>query len=365
MSALLVFPSSMGDALPFIEQARNIGVTVVGASSLTHDPNASRCDFWLHLPWVGEPDFVECLREAVTTHGIDGIFCPNNVVHAVIDTLIGNGTITARLLALPFHREIACYDRLDVRAESALSLAKSILAGGSLPAPVKVAAWLRFTDTIMGQSGEAKLAALLGAMASAPQGDVVEIGAYFGKSAAWLTLIAHDLEIGRVLAIDPWSAAEAVQLDAPTHVQRLSNGDYWETVAQACAVNLLPIARGRFNFLRMPATQALPCYESGSVQSSAFGMMDLIGRIALLHIDGNHDYRSVATDVALWAQKLAPGGWLILDDYCWPHGDGPRRVGDAFLADRSKNIAQAFVVDGALFIKLADLAVQNGTLLPR
>ena len=350
----------MSDALTFIEQARIFGATVVGASSLMHDPNATRCDFWLRLPRVDEAGFAESLSEAVTAHGIDGIFCPNNVVHGVIDTMIREGIITARLLALPFHQEIARYNNLKLRAETSLSLANAICDEARSVAPLNVAAWLHYTDAIMGQSGEAKLAALIGAMASAPRGDVVEIGAYFGKSAAWLTLIARDLDIGNVLAIDPWLSAEAVQHDAPIHLQQLSDGDYWETVAQACITNLLPIAMSRFNFLRMPATQALPYYESGSIRSNAFGVTNFSGRIALLHIDGNHDYRAVAADVALWAPKLAPGGWLILDDYCWPHGDGPRRIGDAFLAEKSAIISQAFVVDGALFIKLVHFPDQTG-----
>jgi len=119
-------------------------------------------------------------------------------------------------------------------------------------------------------------------------------------------------------------------------------------------MNLIPIASERFNFLRMPATQALPQYESGRVYSTAFGATAFSGQVALLHIDGNHDYRAVAADVAQWAPKLAPSGWLVIDDYCWPHGDGPRRIGDAFLAERSDAITQAFVVDGALFIKLGN-----------
>jgi len=359
MSTLLVFPSSMSDALPFIEQAHNLGATVVGASSLTHDPNASRCDFWLRLPRIDEANFAESLREVVTTHGIDGIFCPNNVVHGVIDTMIREGVIAARLLALPFYQEVARYNNLGARAGAALHLAQSICNEANSLAPLNVAAWLHYTDAIMGQSGEAKLAALIAAMASAPQGDVIEIGTYFGKSAAWLTLIAHDLDVGSVLAIDPWLSVEAVQYDAPIHVQKLSEGNYWETVAQAFVINLLPIAMGSFNYLRMSATQALPYYESGSIHSTAFGVTALSGRIALLHIDGNHDYQAVAADVALWAPKLAPGGWLILDDYCWPHGDGPRRVGDAFLAKRSAIISQSFVVDGALFIKLENIPDQT------
>lgn len=354
MSTLLVFPSSMSDALPFIEQARIFGAKIVGASSMMHDPNASLCDHWLRLPKVDEAGFAESLRGALITHDIDGIFCPNNVVHGVINSLIREGTITARLLALPFHQELTRYNNLDLRAQLALSLAQTISDEARTIARHNVAAWLHYVDAIMGQSGEAKLAALIGAMASAPRGDVVEIGAYFGKSAAWLTLIARGLNTGNVLAIDPWLSDEAVQYDAPLHVQRLSDGDYWETVAQACVINLIPIASERFNYLRMPATQALPQYEAGNVCSTAFGATTFSGQIALLHIDGNHDYRAVAADVAQWAPKLASGGWLILDDYCWPHGDGPRRVGDAFLAERSGIISQAFVVDGALFIKLGN-----------
>jgi len=354
MSTLLVFPSSMSDALPFIDQARSFGATVVGASSLKHDPNASYCDFWLWLPGINEPNFADSLRNALFTHSVDGIFCPNNVAHGVIETMIRDGGIKARLLDLPFHQEVARYKNLELRAETALSLAKTISSEAGYLEPLDVAAWLHYVDPIMGQSGEAKLAALIGAMASAPRGDVVEIGTFFGKSAAWLTLIARGLDTGNVLAIDPWLSQEAIQYDAPLHVQCLSSGDYWETVAQACVMNLLPIASGRFNFMRMTAAQASPYYESGSVHSSAFGTMSLSGQIALLHIDGNHDYRAVARDVEIWAPRLVPGGWLILDDYCWPHGDGPRRVGDKFLAGRSNIVSQSFVVDGALFIKLGD-----------
>lgn len=345
-----MFPSSMSDAVTFIGQAHDFGATVVGASSLLHDPNASRCDFWLRLPRVDETGFAESLNNVLTLHGIDGIFCPNNVIHSVLSNLIELKVITARLLALPFHQEVTRYRDLGRRAEAALNLAQAISGEARTIARHNVSAWLHYVDAIMGQSGEAKLAALIGAMTSAPRGDVIEIGAYFGKSAAWLTLIACSLDTGNVLAIDPWLSEEAVQFDAPLHVQQLSAGDYWETVAQAFIINLLPIAAGHFNFLRLPATQALPLYESGSVRSDAFGLTAFTGRIALLHIDGNHDYLSVAADVAKWVPKLAPGAWLVLDDYCWPHGDGPRRIGDELLAS-SNSITQSFVVDGALFIK--------------
>jgi len=42
----------------------------------------------------------------------------------------------------------------------------------------------------------------------------------------------------------------------------------------------------------------------------------------LVFVDGNHDYEHVREDCGLWLPHLAPGGWLILDDYVWFHGDG-------------------------------------------
>ncbi|MFA7238618.1 MAG: hypothetical protein WC091_00790 [Sulfuricellaceae bacterium] len=223
MSTLLVFPSSMSDALPFIEQARNFGATVVGASSLKHDPNVSRCDFWLWLPGINDAGFAESLRVAVDSYGIDGIFCPNNVAHGVIDTMIKEGSIQARLLALPFHQEIARYNNLELRADAALNLAKTISSEADCLAPLNVAAWLHYVDAIMGQSGEAKLAALIGAMVSAPRGDVVEIGAYFGKSAAWLTLIARGLDTIQAMC---WQSTHGCQMRQFNTMRRFMYSGY-------------------------------------------------------------------------------------------------------------------------------------------
>jgi hypothetical protein len=43
--------------------------------------------------------------------------------------------------------------------------------------------------------------------------------------------------------------------------------------------------------------------------------------LAWVHIDARHDYASVSADVAAWAPKVKPGGWLSGDDYqaeWWP-----------------------------------------------
>ena len=69
----------------------------------------------------------------------------------------------------------------------------------------------------------------------------------------------------------------------------------------------------------------------------------------MLHVDGNHSYASAHADVAAWADLVMPGGWIVIDDYIWPYGDGPQRVGNEFLALNVTRIASAFVMGSALF----------------
>jgi hypothetical protein len=77
------------------------------------------------------------------------------------------------------------------------------------------------------------------------------------------------------------------------------------------------------------------------------------GRIALLHIDGNHDAASAEEDVSLWSPLVAPGGWVAIDDYTWRYGDGPKLAGDALLARWGDDVACAYVAGGCLFVQRA------------
>jgi hypothetical protein len=60
----------------------------------------------------------------------------------------------------------------------------------------------------------------------------------------------------------------------------------------------------------------------------------------------------VTRDCALWMPHLARGGWLILDDYVWAHGDGPQRMGDQLLRDAGR-WSRSFVAGKALFLHAA------------
>jgi hypothetical protein len=186
-------------------------------------------------------------------------------------------------------------------------------------------------------------------------GDVVEVGGFWGRSAFALAWLAARFETGPVLVVDPWRAEEALQKSVPELVRRDTHAQDWEMIHRGFLLNLLPVARGRLGFLRMTSAEGAQRYAQAPcrIDSPPFGVLDFSGDIALLHIDGNHDEAAVALDAALWTKHIRPGGWLVLDDYIWPHGDGPARVGDALLDELGDKAACRFVAGKALFIRMA------------
>jgi hypothetical protein len=72
--------------------------------------------------------------------------------------------------------------------------------------------------------------------------------------------------------------------------------------------------------------------------------------ISILHIDGNHDYKSCLEDWNSWKNSLRNNYWVIIDDYNWPYGSGPFKLGNLILDERSLDVKKHFVIDNSLFI---------------
>jgi hypothetical protein len=121
-------------------------------------------------------------------------------------------------------------------------------------------------------------------------------------------------------------------------------------------MNLIPYSANHINYLRLPSTDAAKHYlEHRQVVTPSFGATEYCGRISILHIDGNHSYDSAKADIESWGRFVIDGGWIVFDDYIWPFGDGPQRVGDEYLDSNRSRIATAFVMGSALFIQLSIL----------
>ncbi|UMR29866.1 class I SAM-dependent methyltransferase [Massilia sp. MB5] len=354
---VLIFPGGMPRSLAYLDHCRRHGLAAIGASSLAYDTAQAHYPAWLQLPYVHAPQFAAALRAQIQAHGVRGIFTPHPVVWSELQRLAQQGALPVPLLnPWPLAEELAPFHAAQAEAARcahwAPELASSVAARPPL-APGELVALLRHAHAIPGMCDNDKIAALASIARHAVAGDVVEIGSAYGKSAFVLHRLARLYGIGPTLCVDPWSGSAAVQHDAGGLVDAcLPHYDY-EEMLRAFEAHLLPYAAGDLNYLRLPSVEAAARYrQQRTVASAAFGRTHYCGRIALLHIDGNHSAAAVAADVAAWTGYLAPGGWLILDDYRWPFGDGPRLAGDAWLAAHAARLAAAFVMGGALFIQL-------------
>lgn len=158
-----------------------------------------------------------------------------------------------------------------------------------------------------GGSGAVKALAFADLIVTQGIRDAVEIGVYRGRSlfpvAAMLKLVGG----GKVIGIDPWSAAEAMQHDeheAGEAVREFAVAHPWEETYAGVvqAIEILELG-DHCELRRLTSAAAAPGIAAASV--------------GLVHIDGKHDRAAVERDVELYLPKLRRGGFLVLDDASW------------------------------------------------
>jgi hypothetical protein len=353
----LVFPCSVPEAADYAREARRRGETMVAASSLRYDPAAEHFDTWFHLPSVHDPALPRRLSEAVARYDIVRIYCPHLVAQRSLQRLVAEGRLSVPVFGeAPITRALDRHRALMAETARRQTFIDALAEGGPTLSGLELASLFRHAGDIYGESGTDKIAAIVAALADAPCGDVVEIGVLAGRSTYVLAVLAQHHRVGVVLAVDAWDTRLARQRETPPSLRAVfgAGGVRFEDFFDSFIVSLLPIpAAGCFNYLAMDSRAAHAVWSTTRrVESPHFGTATYRGAIAVLHIDGNHDYAAARADCDLWLPQLLPGGWLILDDYVWLHGDGPHRVGDEILAACGPGIARAFVCDKALFVKL-------------
>ena len=352
--AVLVFPATHQDGLSFIETAREHGLNVVAASSEWDSEIAKEVGELVALPYVYDPALPVRFLELLQLHNINRVYSPVAAVHIWLDHFILKNNLQIQLVGgSPTHREMNRFAKLINKVKLYRDFIDQCSGGVSDLGDLEIAAVFRMTANIYGDSNEHKIAAMMAIFFSVPNGDVIEIGALAGKSAALLTFLARCYHTGNILAIDPWPWEAGTQHDSPATVS-VHMADSWnyEMLQNNFAVNMMPIGLGSFNYLQQESAQGFELYrENLSAVSHEFGKTNYQGKIAIIHIDGNHDYAKVKLDCDLWLPLLTQGAWLILDDYLWIHGAGPNRMGDTLLEQRVDDIERAFVCGKALFIK--------------
>ena len=354
--ATLIFPCCVPEGLAYAGAARERGEKIVAASSLACDATAARFEIWFRLPSIYDGDFVRHLEGAVAKYDIARIYCPVSVAHVALSRLAREGKLSVPLVGeAPGRRHAREHRNLMEAAEAAHRLIQAISDARSRLGVFEVAAVLRQSLGMPGESDEATIAAMMAIFADAPPGDIIEIGVLAGRTACVLAMMAQRHAAGAVLVVDPWNVAEALQKESTEDVRTAVEN--WDTEMQfeSFIIGLLPVAaRDRFNYLATSSAEAYRLWcEQKEVETAFFGAVRYSGSISVLHVDGNHDLACVSQDCAQWLPHMAPQGWLILDDYVSFHCDGPRRIGDALLTKHAEGVRRAFVCGKALFINLS------------
>ena len=352
---VLIFPAGMPRALDYLQKCLREGRNVIGASSLGYDPSQVKYPAWVHLPYVTDPGFNQALKQAVAEFDIGEIYTPNIVVWNHLSQTLGKlnpGVALAN--TSPVDEVLSSY---RVALSKARHLADNPLALTSnlpprpLPPEIELAALSRYADLIPGMCDDDKFHALLEIARYSVKGDIVEIGSWWGKSAFILARLAQCFDIGKLLCVDPWANKHLLQGEKIVDSGSAQvDADEALTVFQ---IGLLPFNSNHINYLRMTSVDAASHYNTNrSVNTKAFGHTEYMGQISILHIDGNHAYKAAKADIESWGNFVTTGGWIIIDDYVWPYGDGPKRVGDELLESNRLRISTAFVMGTALFIQL-------------
>lgn len=349
---ILVFPSVMPESINFAQEELKRGNFIIGASSVPFNkPDLFSVNET--LPFVTEPDFDTLLVELISKYAIDAIYSPHPVTWQKISESLNSGLISIVLLnEHPAEMALESYRKASAMAAVGVWSIDGLSVDWVAPTQYFRVGLLHALRAIPGQSSYEKLSFLSALVMNLPRGDIVEIGSLWGRSAYALSQAAHQTLAGPVLCIDPWSDDAYAQPDSSPLLERALSSFVAQNAFNCFLSNLVPFAGTVCNYLRMTSTSAVEVYRSESkIKSEAYGITQIHGFISLLHIDGNHDLEAVEQDLAMWTPHLCKGGWLVLDDYCWAFGNGPRTAGDNWFKRNRLDYDIAFVAFDSLFLR--------------
>jgi hypothetical protein len=357
---LLVFPLDLDDTDAFVRVASALGIEIVGASSAMANPRGKEVDEFIRLPFVTDPEFDEALKRALQQYAITHVYAPHQGVWRHLNTLqkadpanycfdlCKPDPFTATWQLFTTHEDWAVSASAGITPKG---IAGNLAIRPPLTHSCYAALHRQFLNT-PGQCDEDKLQALCDITRLLPSGDLLEVGCLYGRSAFALGYLASRHQLGSLICVDPWNAAELTDQGPQAAVL---NVDIVNIDLEKIFRIFLSTAAllDNIGYIRKTSEAAFSVYEAarsqGVLSSPELGTVPLAGHLSLLHIDGNHRYDYVRKDVEIWSPYLVAGGWLLLDDYVWAFGDGPQRLGDELLD--SPFYDTAFVSGDTLFLR--------------
>lgn len=357
---LLVFPVDVDSVWPTMRTARLLGFRVIAASSVSPLPTHPDADQCVALPYIADAAFDEALHRVLHEHQVTHLITGHVGVWAHLARLAEHdGKVRAVFRgAHPVQAQWQAFDasRRWAEAQHTDRVAEALGAGSSRPAPpLSVAEYASLHRGFLrtyGQCDEAKLEALCAVARVLPKGDVVELGVFYGRSAYALGRLAHAYAIGPTVAVDSWGRVRVFDQGSAAGVLNSSHSAYDQDAVFEEFLALATEVPG-MTYIRDEALFAANTYrlaaQDGVLRAEGVRAVAVTGQISLLHVDANHRYDQVRLDVEAWEALVQPGGWIVIDDYVWVFGDGPKRVGDELLA--TGRFDCAFTWSDSLFLR--------------
>jgi hypothetical protein len=175
----------------------------------------------------------------------------------------------------------------------------------------------------------------------AASGDLVELGAYMGKSAVF---IGEYLREGEKFTICDLFDATAPDVETDTEMRV-----YYPT-----------LTRAKFERNYLSFHEALPVIVEGPSAMIVSSVKPQSCRFA--HIDASHLYEHVAVDIDNVHDLLAPEGVVALDDYRSPHTPGVAAA--VWEAVMSKGLRPIMVSESKFYGTWGDATAVQAALLP-
>jgi hypothetical protein len=355
----LVFPVSTPDGKTYIKTCLQNNIPIIGASADQADPTDGLIP-WFKLPLINSPEFLGAFIEIIERFNVNKIFAAAHMVHRGLkDILESQPNLNIEVInSSPIDLYFSHWDNIFERAKTWKQIIANLQPQHEDIKEEFIAGIIHHAFNIFGESYDDKLAALLSCLTNAPEGDIVEIGTLFGRSLCVL-LSGRSLrnKNRNVFVFDPWCSELGLQKDLPDNFQKYT---------QAVGIDKIPrifesivsvfSTPGSLSAHRCSSAEGFIIYKNALENKSKrlLNEREFIvpkGKVALLHIDGNHDLESVSQDVDLWTQLVIPNGWVVIDDYEWRYGDGPKITGDNLIKKWENQINKTFVIGGCLFIQ--------------
>jgi hypothetical protein len=360
VSTMLVFPIDVDSARPIVRFARSLGWRVIAASSVPPLPANGDWDASIQLPFISDMGFDDALRTALRTFDVTHLVTMHVGVWAHLarlsetDAAIRGALCGAHPVQLQ-QQAFAPSLEWGRRQHAAEVVERQCCADVPSAPPLSVAEYSSIHRGFLrtyGQSDEAKLEGLCSVARRTLPGDVVELGVFYGRSAYALARLANAHRIGSTLCIDAWGGAPVTDQGAAAAILNSAYSGYDQESVFEEFLSLATEVPG-MSYIRDDVVRAVSAYrlaaQHGQICAPGLQPASVAGTIALLHVDANHRYDQVRSDVCAWEPLVRPGGWIILDDYIWAFGDGPKRVGDELLA--SGRFDCSYTCSDSLFLR--------------